>query len=559
MKSGLGVILRPDGQTKAAGCRHNHPVPSESPWWRQAVVYQVYLRSFADGNGDGTGDIAGLRSRLDHIRSLGVDAIWINPWYVSPLNDGGYDVADYRAIDPRFGTMEEAEALIAEAREHDLRILLDLVPNHTSSEHPWFREALASPPGSPARARYHFLPGRGKDGSRPPTNWASIFGGSTWTRVADGEWYLHLFDATQPDLNWSNLEVKAEFEDILRFWLDKGVDGFRVDVANGLIKDPAFPDLGTRDSRTGPGMHVPYSDLDLLHDIVRDWRRLVDEYPEAILVAEAWVDGWERLARYLRPDEYHQAFDFDFMEAPWDSGEMRSIIDSALIGSSAVGAAPTWVLSNHDIVRQATRYGLPQRIKPTDWLLDGELSLLDAELGLRRARAAALLMLSLPGSAYLYQGEELGLPEVHDLPLEVLEDPTWARSHHTRKGRDGCRVPLPWTVGGTSHGFGTDGAWLPQPEGWGSMSVEAQDGVGGSTLELYREAIRLRSGHLRDGDTFDWIDSGAEVLAFRRGEITVAVNFGSNPVPLPEGEVLLASQPPGPGLLPSDGAVWILD
>jgi alpha-glucosidase len=403
-------------------------VAPESPWWRQAVVYQVYLRSFADGNGDGTGDIAGLRSRLGYIRSLGVDALWINPWYVSPLNDGGYDVADYRAIDPAFGTLEEAEALIDEAKAHDLRIVLDLVPNHTSSEHPWFREALGSPPGSPARERYHFRPGRGEDGSVPPNNWASIFGGPTWTRVADGEWYLHLFDPTQPDLNWSNPEVKAEFEDVIRFWLDKGASGFRVDVANGLIKDPAYPDIGSDDGRPVPGQPAPYSDLDVLHDIVREWRRVIDEYPDAVLTAEAWVDGWERRALYLRPDEYHQAFEFDFMEAPWKVPRLREIIDAALIGASGVGAVPTWVLSNHDIVRQATRYGLPQDVLAGDWLLDGDRSLLDPELGLRRARAASLLMLALPGSAYLYQGEELGLPEVHDLPPEVLQDPTWSRS-----------------------------------------------------------------------------------------------------------------------------------
>jgi alpha-glucosidase len=531
-------------------------VAPESPWWRQAVVYQVYLRSFADGNGDGTGDIAGLRSRLGHIRSLGVDAIWINPWYVSPLNDGGYDVADYRAIDPRFGTMEEAEGLIDDAAEHGLRLLLDLVPNHTSSQHPWFQEALASSPGSPARDRYHFRSGRGQDGSEPPTNWTSIFGGPTWTRIADGEWYLHLFDSTQPDLNWDNPEVRAEFEDILRFWLGKGVDGFRVDVANGLVKDAAYPDMVTEDGRPLRREPTPYSDLDLLHEIVREWRDVVDDY-DAILAAEAWVDSWDRLANYLRPDEYHQAFEFDLMLAPWDAEVMRGIIEAALTGAAGVGSVPTWVLGNHDIVRQATRYGLPQGIDARDWLLDGDRLLLDPALGLRRARAAALLMLALPGSAYLFQGEELGLPEVHDLPFEVLEDPTWTRSGRSRKGRDGCRVPLPWTVDGASHGFGTDGVWLPQPQAWGSMSVEAQDGVAGSTLELYREAIRLRKRHLVGGDTFEWVDSAPEVLAFDRGEITVVVNLSSDPVRLSGGEILMASTPTGPGQLPADGAVWV--
>jgi alpha-glucosidase len=436
-------------------------------------------------------------------------------------------------------------------------VILDLVPNHTSSEHAWFREALVSPTGSPARDRYHFRSGWGRYGSRPPTDWTSNFGGPTWTRVEDGEWYLHLFDSTQPDLNWANPEVRKEFLDIIRFWLGKGAGGFRVDVANGLVKDPTFPDIGTEDGRPVPGVPAPYSDLDLLHDIVREWRRVVDEYPDAVLVAEAWVDGWERLANYLRPDEYHQAFEFDFMESPWDARRIKGIVDSALTGSSGVGAAPTWVLSNHDIVRQATRYGLPKEIVAHQWLLDGDRSLLDPGIGLHRARAAALLMLALPGSAYLYQGEELGLPEVHDLPFEVLDDPTWARSGRTRKGRDGCRVPLPWTIEGGSHGFGSNGSWLPQPVGWGELSVEAQDGADGSTLELYREAIRLRSQFLPDGSLFEWADSVGDVLAFDRGEIRVVVNFGAGSVPLPGGDVLLASLPTRSGLLPANGAVWI--
>ncbi len=527
-----------------------------APWWRQAVVYQVYLRSFADGDSDGTGDIAGLRSHLPYIRSLGVDAIWINPWYVSPLNDGGYDVADYRAIDPRFGTLDDAVALIDEASQLGLRVLLDLVPNHTSSEHPWFQEALASAPGSSARDRYHFRAGRGANGSEPPTNWTSNFGGSTWTRVSDGEWYLHLFDPTQPDLNWSNPEVRAEFDDILGFWLDRGASGFRVDVANGLVKDPNYPDMGTKDGRPVRREQTPYSDQDLLHEIVRGWRTLVERH-DGILVAEAWVDSWERLANYLRPDEYHQAFEFDFMLAPWDAGAFRAIIEAAVRGSSGVGAVPTWVLSNHDIVRQATRYGLPQDLDARDWLLDGDRSLLDPGLGLRRARAAALLMLALPGSAYLYQGDELGLPEVDDLPISALEDPTWLRSGHTRKGRDGCRVPLPWSTHGSSFGFGSDGSWLPQPRDWGSWSVEAQDGASGSTLELYREAIRLRKKHLTSTEAFEWAELADDLLVFDRGEVRVIVNFGDNPGPLPPGDVLLVSSVANDGLLPADTAAWV--
>ncbi len=530
------------------------------PWWRDAVVYQVYLRSFADGNGDGTGDIAGLRSRLPYLRSLGVEAIWINPWYVSPMNDGGYDVADYRRIDPRFGTMEEATGLLEDAGRLGLRVLLDLVPNHTSSGHLWFQEALASPPGSQARARYHFRPGRGPNGSLAPTDWTSVFGGPTWTQVADGDWYLHLFDSSQPDLNWTNPDVRAEFVDILRFWLDRGASGFRVDVANGLDKDPKYPDIGEDDQikRVPGGPLHPYSDRDLLHEIVREWRAVVDEYPEAILVAEAWVENWERLARYLRPDEYHQAFDFEFMESPWEEEAMRSVISMAVPTAGSVGAVPTWVLSNHDIVRQVTRFGLPQTVAAKDWLLDGDRSLLDVDLGLRRARAAALLMLGLPGSAYIYQGEELGLPEAHELPLDALDDPTWTRSEGTMKGRDGCRVPIPWTATGTSFGFGSDGSWLPQPAEWARLSVESQEHAPDSTLQLYRNAIRLRSEHLSGDESFEWMSSKPGCLAFRRGPLVVVINFGPGSTSLPTGQVLMASNSVASGLLPADTAAWLL-
>ncbi|HEX2404561.1 MAG TPA: glycoside hydrolase family 13 protein [Acidimicrobiia bacterium] len=532
---------------------------SSQPWWRNAVVYQVYLRSFADGNGDGTGDIAGLRSRLPYICSLGVDALWINPWYVSPLKDGGYDVADYRRIDPRFGTIEEAIELIEEANRLGLRVLLDLVPNHTSSQHAWFREALTEGPGGPARSRYHFRPGRGPDGAEPPTDWTSVFGGPTWSRVPDGEWYLHLFDSSQPDLNWANPEVRAEFVEVLRFWLDRGASGFRVDVANGLEKDPIYPDIGEVDkTKRVPGGDLhPYSDRDQLHEIVREWRAVVDEYPEAILVAEAWVENWERLARYLRDDEYHQAFDFEFMESPWEAEAMRSAISMAVPTSATVGAVPTWVLSNHDIVRQVTRYGLPQTLDARDWLLVGDRALLDTERGLRRARAAALLMLGLPGSAYIFQGEELGLPEVHDLPPEVLDDPTWARSGQTMKGRDGCRVPLPWTTRGGSFGFGDDGSWLPQPADWAGLSVESQEGAPDSTLELYRNAIRLRSEHMRGTDSFEWVETDDDLLVFDRGRVRVMVNFGADPTPLPDGEIVVYSGDLE-GSLPPDTAVWLL-
>jgi alpha-glucosidase len=531
---------------------------SPTPWWRHGAVYQVYIRSFADGNGDGTGDLTGLRSRLPYIASLGVDAIWVNPWFPSPLNDGGYDVADYRDINPRYGSLDEADALIREARGHGLGVMVDLVPNHTSSEHRWFREALASPPGSAARNRYHFRDGRGPTGNEPPTNWKSVFGGSTWTRVPDGQWYLHLFDPTQPDLNWANPEVLDEFDAILRFWLDRGATGFRVDVAHGLEKDPAFPDMPSAAEfafRGVDGEH-PHWDRPGIHDIVRRWRTILDEYPDSVMVAEAWVANWDRLAPFLRPDEYHQVFDFEFLESPWDATELVAAIRHSLDGAATVGAVPTWVLSNHDVVRHATRYGLPPDVVAKEWLLDGDRSLLDARRGLRRARAGALLMLALPGSVYLYQGEELGLPEVHDLDPSVLDDPTWQRSGFTEKGRDGCRVPLPWTMDGPSFGFGDDGTWLPQPEGWGDYAVAAQEGVDGSTLELYRTAMDIRRRVLSVDEDLTWVDLGEGIVAFERGSgVRCVVNLSGAPCPI-TGSVLVASEPVVDGVLPVDAAAW---
>lgn len=539
------------------------PMSETSPWWRHAVVYQVYLRSFADANGDGTGDIAGLRSRLPYLASLGVDAIWVNPWYESPMKDGGYDVADYRRINPMFGTLDDARLLIAEARNMDIRLLADLVPNHTSSEHEWFRAALAAGPGSPERERYHFLAGRGERGELPPNDWESVFGGPAWSRLPDGEWYLHLFDPSQPDLNWSHEEVRAEFEDVLRFWLDIGVAGFRVDVAHALVKDPGYPDIGER--REGALLATPQFDdhphwnRPGVHEIVREWRAIVDEYAGSVMIAEAWLPDWEKLSDYVKPGRYHQAFDFLFLQAPWEAKAVRETIDEALGATSSVGSVPTWVLSNHDVVRHPTRYGLPQNVVAKEWLLDGDRDLLDETRGLRRARAATLLMLALPGSAYLYQGEELGLPEVYDLPEAALDDPVWERSGNTEKGRDGCRVPLPWTREGPSFGFGGVGCWLPQPEGWGQLSVEVQDGKPDSTLELYRAALRLRSEYLADNEEFGWIEPGEDIVAFRRGSgIVCLVNYGDEPVSVPEGIVLISSGPLAEGVVPPDTAVWVL-
>jgi len=526
------------------------------------VVYQIYVRSFADGNGDGTGDIAGMRSRLGHLRDLGVDAVWINPWYRSPLHDGGYDVADYREINDQFGTTAEAEAFIADAADHGIRVLLDLVPNHTSADHIWFVEALASARGSDARARYHFLDGRGPDGAEPPNDWQSVFGGPAWSRVADGQWYLHLFDKSQPDVNWDHPDVADEFEAVMRFWLDRGAAGFRIDVAHSLTKAPGYPDAGL-DVNDGKGTldAVPYLDRDDLHPIARRWRRVLDEYDDRMMVAEAWVAA-ERRPLYLRPDEYHQAFDFDLLSAPWDAKRFRGIIDDSLRSAEAVGSNSTWVLSNHDVVRHATRYGLPTGVEPGLWLLGGPHDLLDAERGARRARAAALLTFALPGSVYVYQGDELGLPEAWELPLDVLQDPIWHDSDHTVKGRDGCRVPIPWAPTGPSLGFGEGGAWLPQPPAFAGLAAAAQETDPNSTLLLYRQALALRRERLRSGPDLDgivvWLDLGADIVAFDRSDgLRCVANMGDESVTLPSGEVLLASGPIVGHQLPPDAAVWL--
>ncbi|WP_251094219.1 glycoside hydrolase family 13 protein [Streptomyces sp. Caat 7-52] len=537
-------------------------------WWRQAVVYQVYPRSFADADGDGLGDLRGVTERLNHIATLGVDALWLSPFYPSELADGGYDVIDPRGVDERLGTLDDFDALVAEAHRLGLKVVVDVVPNHTSRLHPWFQEALRAAPGSPARDRYVFRPGRGTHGELPPSDWQSVFGGSAWRRVPDGEWYLHLFAPEQPDLNWANDDVRADFRTTLRFWSGRGVDGFRVDVAHGLAKDLAEPlrDIGgigaTGEAalpRVAPGSH-PYWDRDEVHEIYRDWRKIFDAYsPPRTAVAEAWVPGARR-ALYARPDELGQAFNFEYLEARWDAEELREVITGSLATARAVGASATWVLSNHDVVRHASRLMLPPGTDPAAWLLSGGTApAVDPAAGLRRARAATLLMLALPGSAYLYQGEELGLPEVADLPTEVLQDPVWEQTGHVRKGRDGCRVPLPWTTAGPSYGFGPGAGWLPQPSSFAARSVEAQDGTEGSTLELYRTALRLRR-KLLEGETLTWTPGApGDVLDFARTEVWRSVtNLGTGPVPLPPGEVLLSSAPlPDGRTLPPDTTVWL--
>jgi alpha-glucosidase len=550
-------------------------------WWRSAVIYQIYIRSFADGNGDGLGDIAGIRSRLPYLADLGVDAVWINPWYPSPMADAGYDVSDYRAVDPRFGTLEEAEALIREAHGHGLRVILDIVPNHTSDQHPWFQAALAAGPESAERERYVFRKGRGANGELPPNDWRSTFGGSAWTRVVEpdgqaGEWYLHLFAPEQPDVNWGHPEVRADFETTLRFWFDRGVDGFRIDVAHSLMKETGLPDVGDLQWPMArvevDGMLVrpewvphPHWDRDEVHEVYREWRALADSYDDPrVFVAEAWVDEPERLARYVRKDELHTAFNFSYLTSPWLAPALRKTIDETLAEHAAVGAPPTWVLSNHDVARHVSRYARRQSDRPVYSLDQIASQPADIELGTRRARAATLLTFALPGGAYVYQGEELGLPEVEDLPDEVIQDPAGERSGRTKRGRDGCRVPIPWSGDKPPYGFSSDSSaqpWLPQPQDWGPLTVEAQSGDPASMLELYRAALRIRRENPALGEgTLRWLDLPSGALGFERDPgFACLVNISAAPFALPaHTEVLLASGAlTGEQVLPADTAVWL--
>ncbi|USQ75472.1 glycoside hydrolase family 13 protein [Ornithinimicrobium cryptoxanthini] len=566
----------------------HHPAEShDAPWWRHAVIYQVYPRSWADGNGDGIGDLPGITSRLPYLADLGVDAVWLSPFYVSPMNDAGYDVADYRDIDPLFGTLDDADALIAQAHELGIRVIVDLVPNHTSSQHEWFQAALATAPGSPERDRYMFAEGKGADGSQPPNNWQSVFGGPAWTRLegADGtpgQWYLHLFDSTQPDLNWENPQVREMFTDVLAFWLDRGVDGFRVDVAHGLIKADGLPDWHERTGMLGSHeeehrtegaqpARAPMWDQDGVHEIYREWRQVLEGYnPEGdpakdrILVAEAWVEPVERAVAYVRPDEMHQAFNFGFLECAWRAEDLHQVVTDSLDAADLVGAPSTWVLSNHDVVRHASRLGLEVGVTRPNGIGVGDVQPNNA-LGMRRARAATVLMLALPGSAYIYQGEELGLPDHTALPDEVRQDPTWERSGHTERGRDGCRVPMPWEAGQPTYGFGPGHqSWLPQPEIYGPLAVDRQQGVAGSSLELYRTLLATRRELDLGVGELVWDDGfGPDVVAFRTTDqagvgVHVIANLGAEPVALPTGaEVVLSSAALVGGELPTDTTVWL--
>lgn len=519
---------------------------SPAAWWSNAVFYQVYPRSFADSNGDGVGDIDGIVAHLDHLERLGIDAIWLSPVTVSPMADHGYDVADPRDIDPLFGGMPAIDRLIAAAHRRGIKITMDVVPNHTSSAHPWFQAALAAGPGTDARERYHFRDGKGRDGALPPNNWTSVFGGSAWTRVVEpdgnpGQYYLHLFDAEQPDLNWENPEVFEDFATSLRFWLDRGVDGFRIDVAHGMAKPPGLPDAEADVKVLSHTDDDPRFNNPGVHDIHRKIRKVVDEYPGAVTIGEVWVMDNLLWAEYLRPDELHLGFNFRLTKIDFDADQIRDAIENSLAATAICDAVPTWTLSNHDVEREVTRYG-------------------GGDIGLRRARAMAMAMLALPGTVFIYNGEELGLPDVLDLPDEVLQDPTWERSGHTERGRDKCRVPMPWSGEEPPFGFSSSSqTWLPMPEQWAALTVEKQSGDPDSTLSFFQRALELRKRRVEfDGDGVEWLDAPGGAVIFRRpGGLVCALNGGESPVPLPPGELMLTSAPLLQGKLPPDSAAWL--
>jgi len=529
-------------------------------WWRSGVIYQVYPRSFRDANGDGMGDLKGITLGLPKLKELGVDAVWLSPFYRSPQKDAGYDVSDYCDVDPLFGTLADFDRMLARAHELGLRVMIDLVPNHSSDQHEWFQRALAASPGSTERDFYHFKDGRGENGELPPNNWVSMFGGPAWTRVEDGQWYCHLFDSSQPDLNWANPEVQTAFEDILRFWLDRGVDGFRVDQPHAMAKAAGLPDhpyveeagAGFIEGREAPPMWFQ----DEVHDIFRSWRKILDSYPgERAMCGEAYVLPLSEMAKWVRPDEFHQTFNFRFLDAGWELAPLKAAIEESFEAFGAVGAPSTWVLNNHDVIRSVSRFGGDYGRATASDGIGPQNPQPDNELGLARARGAALFMLALPGAAYVYQGEELGLPEHTTIAPDMRQDPTFFRTKGARVGRDGCRVPLPWQGGGESNGFSSMAGWLPQPDSYTELSRQSQEGSPDSTLNLYKKALALRSELGLGSGSFSWLKTSG-YLSFENNGVRVLHNFTKSPLAMPDGDILLRSGSSNSEIA-SNETVWI--
>ena len=538
-----------------------HEAVTGSEWWRSGVIYQVYPRSFSDSNADGMGDLPGITSELGQLQELGVDAVWLSPFYPSPQKDAGYDVSDYKDVAPPLGTLTDFDEMLEKAHKLGLRVMIDLVPNHSSDQHEWFQEALRAKPGSAARKFYHFQDGKGEQGELPPNNWLSMFGGPAWTRIPDGQWYLHLFDSSQPDLNWENPKVREAFEGILKFWLDRGVDGFRVDQPHAMGKQAGLPDhpyvetagAGFIEGEPDPPMWFQ----DSVHEIFRSWRKILESYPgERAMCGEAYVLPLTKMAKWVRPDEFHQTFNFRFLDAPWEKQALVSAIDESFQAFDEVKAPSTWVLNNHDTIRHVSRFGGDYGRTTASDGIGPDNPQPDNELGLIKAKAATLFMLGLPGASYLYQGEELGLPEHTTIEPKYRQDPTFFRTNGERVGRDGARVPLPWVKGDSTSGFSKATAgWLPQPASYAALSRD-QQGSEGSTLSLYKQALAIRKQLSLGEGSFDWI-SKTDLLGYQNGSTLVIHNFGTSSVELPAGEVLLSSAPLEAAKLPANASCWV--
>ena len=547
-----------------------HLAQPGSQWWRSGVIYQIYPRSFADSNGDGLGDLKGITSRLDSLSALGIDAIWLSPFYSSPQKDGGYDVSNYVDVDPIFGKLSEFDDLLAQAHGLGIRVMIDLVPNHSSDQHPWFQKALAGEPGSPERNFYHFKDGTGDSGELPPNNWVSMFGGPAWTRVTEkdgkpGQWFVHLFDSSQPDLNWANPAVQQEFEEILKFWLDRGVDGFRVDQPHAMAKAKGLPDhpyvkeagAGFIEGRENPPMWFQ----DEVHEVFRKWRKILESYPgDRAMCGEAYVYPLSLMAKWVRSDEFHQTFNFRFLDAGWDPKKLFDAINESFEAFDGVGAPSTWVLNNHDVIRHASRFGGDFGRATASDGVGSDQPQPDSELGLKIAKGATLFMLGLPGASYLYQGEELGLPEHTKLENKYRQDPTFARTNGQRVGRDGCRIPLPWEPEGDSIGFSESGkSWLPQPASYKKLARSIQEQDSDSTLSFYKSALGLRKQLGLGEGSFSWLAGhlGPDTLGYENSGVQVIYNFGFQPVDLTTFEILLSSQPLSGKLLATNQSAWI--
>jgi alpha-glucosidase len=484
-------------------------------WWTRSVGYQVYVRSFADTDADGTGDLLGVTARLGHLADLGIGLLWLTPCYPSPGADHGYDVADYRDVAAVFGGMPALDALVDRAHALGMHVLMDLVPNHTSDQHAWFQRALADPDG-PERDFYVFRD-PAPDGG-PPNNWVSHFGGRAWTLdPASGQYYLHLFLPQQPDLNWDNPAVRREFEDILRFWFARGIDGFRIDVAHALVKDPSLRDNPIRDATVldSPQARLSFDGMEHLHDldqtavvdIFRDWRRIADEH-DALLVGEVYLLDPRRVARYVAPDALHAAFCFPALRTDWDAQDIRSTLEGATDASLGRFA---WPMSSHDDPRAAERFG-------------------GGALGAERALAYFTLLSVLPGLPFLYQGDELGLDN-GDLDPAVFEDPA-SRGRDVDWSRDAVRTPMPWDDG-PGRGFSAGTPWLPIPANHGpGRSVASQVADEQSILQRYRRLLHSRRDWLPATDDVRWLRTDPDVVAVRRGDVTVVLNTGIGAVEL---------------------------